>query len=97
MHRTVGKQVALGNVKYLFTIGKGGNAIAEGAIENGFPAENVFRNPDPANLSPLIATLLSVLQTGDTVLFKASRKIAAERAGSALKNFLWKKEGGNRA
>ena len=91
LHFQVGECFAKGKAQLLFTIGKESRQIALGAIANGVPANLVFQNPNPGDLSSLIAALQSTVRQGDVVLIKASRGIAAERVGSALKNFFGKR------
>lgn len=93
LHYRIGKRFAAGNGALLFTIGNESEQIALGARRNGVSSGCVFQNPDPNDLSGLIETLEKTIRPGDVILIKASRRIAAERVGSALKDFL-KKEGG---
>ena len=91
LHYQVGKRFAGGRAELLFTIGKESEAIARGARQNGVSSRQIKENPDPNDLSGLIQTLQTVIRPGDVILIKASRKLAAERVGSALKNFLEKR------
>lgn len=91
LHRSVGKRFAKGCAERLFTIGKESEKIALSAAENGVLQDQIFQNPDPTDLSGLIAELQSTVRPGDVILIKASRGIAAERVGSALKDFLGKR------
>lgn len=97
LHRAVGAHFAKGRAVLLFTIGKGGSKIAEGALENGVLPGRVVENPDVGNLKSTIDALCGTIRAGDVVLIKASRAVAAERVGSALKDFLKKEEGRNHA
>lgn len=97
LHRAIGARFAKGRAELLFTIGKGGSKIAEGAIENGVLPERVVENPDVGDIENTIAALCGTVRAGDVILIKASRAVAAERVGSALKNFLKKEEGRNHA
>ncbi|MBQ3639549.1 MAG: hypothetical protein II955_03420, partial [Clostridia bacterium] len=97
LHRAIGARFAKGRAELLFTIGKGGSKIAEGAIENGILPERVVENPDVGDIENTIAALCGTVRAGDVILIKASRAVAAERVGSALKNFLKKEEGRNHA
>ena len=96
-HRKIGNLFARGNAEFLFAVGKDGAEIAAGALSAGTPSKNVFQNPDPADLTATLTGLKAILKAGDVVLIKASRKIAAERIGSALKEFLEEKEGRDHA
>ncbi|MBE6529559.1 MAG: UDP-N-acetylmuramoyl-tripeptide--D-alanyl-D-alanine ligase [Ruminococcaceae bacterium] len=91
LHRKIGKRFAKGFAERLYTIGKESEQIALSAAENGVSPDQIFQNPDPTDLSELIAELQLTIKPGDVILIKASRGIAAERVGSALKNFLGKR------
>lgn len=90
LHYQVGKRFACGNAELLFTIGKQSERIALGARQNGVFSDQIYQNPDPNDLSGLLNELKTVVRPGDVILIKASRRIAAERVGSALKDFLEK-------
>lgn len=97
LHRMVGARFAKGRADLLFTIGKGGDRIAEGALENGVSSERVIENHDCEDIGSTVDALCRTIRKGDVILIKASRAVAAERVGSALKNFLQKEEGRNYA
>ena len=97
LHRAIGERVARSCVKLLFTLGKEGSEIAAGAREAGKFAGRICENRDLDDLSQPIRALCREIRPGDVVLIKASRAVAAERVGSALKNFLRKEEGRDHA
>ena len=63
----------------LFTVGKGGEQIAIGAMQQHMPVFRIFGNPDVQNVTCTVDQLLENLRSGDVVLFKASRAVGAER------------------
>ncbi len=74
-HEKVGEIAHTLGVDTLYTYGKVSYHIMQGAIKAGFPKENVINSID-ANQ---VATLLKgQLAQGDTVLFKASRRMKLE-------------------
>jgi len=79
-HEEAGRY-AVGRVDRLICVGPRARSIGEGAIEAGFPAEEVrylSSAEEAANL------LDSILIEGDAVLFKASRAVGLERAVELL-------------
>lgn len=97
LHRAVGHRFSTGRADLLFTIGQGGAKIAQGAHDGGVPADRIFENRDREDLNATVEALCRTVRRGDVVLIKASRAVAAERVGSALKNFLTKEEGRDHA
>lgn len=85
MHFEVGKYAAESGTDILFTFGSDAQNIAEGAIQNGFPKENIYKITDTENTDGAIEVLSKVLKKGDTVLFKASRALMLERISSKIK------------
>lgn len=73
MHRSVGYYLAQKKVDVLLTVGGLGAVIADGAGERGFTSSFVFDSNDAA-----AAYLKAHVQSGDAVLFKASRSMAFE-------------------
>lgn len=80
-HAEIGRAVAELGFDLLVTVGERARAIAAGAREAGFPAEAVAGFADPEEAG---AWLRSRAEPGSTILFKASRGIALERAISAF-------------
>lgn len=97
LHHTIGERVADSCTDLLFTLGKEGSEIAAGARNSGKFAGRICENRDLNDLSDFIRKLCGEVRRGDVVLIKASRAVAAERVGSALKNFLQREEGRNHA
>ncbi|OEF99344.1 Mur ligase [Vulcanibacillus modesticaldus] len=80
-HRDVGKYLAEKQIDYLYTFGKGGAIIGQGAIEAGFPKERVknFLSHDK-----LANYLIKNIKPNTTILFKASHGIHLNRVVRAL-------------
>jgi UDP-N-acetylmuramoyl-tripeptide--D-alanyl-D-alanine ligase len=80
-HAEVGRVVAELGYDLLVTVGRRARALAEGAREAGLPAAAVvsFDTPEDAG-----AWLEGRVHAGTTVLFKASRGVALERAIAAF-------------
>ncbi|MDE6155332.1 MAG: UDP-N-acetylmuramoyl-tripeptide--D-alanyl-D-alanine ligase, partial [Eubacterium sp.] len=72
-HSEVGKMAADAGVDYLFTVGEMSKYINSSAKENGL--ENAFHFDSKEELAD---KLLEILQTGDAVIFKASRGMKLE-------------------
>ena len=79
-HRETGRYV-LGRADRLICVGPLGRFLADGAIEAGFPLSEVRTLDTPEHAANL---LNSMLDAGDTVLFKASRGVGLERAVGLL-------------
>ncbi|MBD3426216.1 MAG: UDP-N-acetylmuramoyl-tripeptide--D-alanyl-D-alanine ligase [Candidatus Omnitrophica bacterium] len=74
-HLMIGKSIGQKGFDFLITLGDGAALIAEGAIEEGMPTENILR----AQTHEEAAELLKQLVDGDTlVLLKGSRKAKME-------------------
>lgn len=74
-HEKVGEIAFACGVDKLYTFGKVSYHIMQGAIKAGFCKENVVNSIDEKQLSELLKKELS---EGDTVLFKASRRMKLE-------------------
>ncbi|MGE5275539.1 MAG: UDP-N-acetylmuramoyl-tripeptide--D-alanyl-D-alanine ligase [Acidobacteriota bacterium] len=79
-HRETGRYV-VGRADRLICVGPLGRFLAEGAIEAGFPPGEVRVLDTPEHAANLLD---SMLDAGDTVLFKASRGVGLERAVELL-------------
>ena len=79
-HRETGRYV-VGRADRLICVGPLGRFLAEGAIEAGFPPAEVRVLDTPEHAANLLD---SMLDAGDTVLFKASRGVGLERAVDLL-------------
>ena len=85
-HREVGAYAARVGADLLFCIGRGGEWIAEGAIESGLPANRVMSAPDREEIGVLCKSLCTCLEGTDTVLIKGSRGVRLERVIEYLKS-----------
>ncbi|MBQ3074654.1 MAG: UDP-N-acetylmuramoyl-tripeptide--D-alanyl-D-alanine ligase [Clostridia bacterium] len=74
-HEKVGEFAHACGVDKLYTYGKVSYHIMQGAIKAGFPKENAYNSIDADQLASL---LKEELVEGDTVLFKASRRMKLE-------------------
>ena len=79
-HKEIGATIKPDSIRKLFTFGRLGQHIAEGALNN-LGAENVLSFQDK---NALIAALQKELKTGDLVLVKASRGMKLEEVVQAL-------------
>ena len=74
-HHKVGETAFACGAEKIFSYGKASYHIMLGAVEAGMPKNNVVHSID----SQLLVTLIKeVLRPGDTILFKASRKMKLE-------------------
>ncbi len=79
-HKETGRYV-VGRADRLICVGPFGRFLAEGAVEAGFPPVEVRSLESPEHAANLLD---SMLDAGDTVLFKASRGVGLERAVAML-------------
>ena len=79
-HRETGRYV-VGRADRLICVGALGKFLAEGAIEGGFPKREIRVLEVPEHAANLLDTMLDA---GDTALFKASRGVGLERAVERL-------------
>jgi UDP-N-acetylmuramoyl-tripeptide--D-alanyl-D-alanine ligase len=79
-HRETGRYV-VGRADRLICVGALGRFLGEGAIEAGFPSSEVRVLDSPEQAANLLD---SMLDSGDTVLFKASRGVGLEKAVERL-------------
>ncbi len=79
-HRQMGQACANAGLDHLWCVGRGAQWLHEGAQSAG-GASSILSRDDHG-----LACLLSELQSGDRVLFKASRKEALESLAHDLKN-----------
>lgn len=85
LHHDVGCAVAANHVDRLYCFGMDAKDIAEGAKEAGMDPAAVFTFPDIFSVNDLGDALKRDLQSGDNVLFKASRGVKLERVIEYLK------------
>ncbi len=84
LHRSVGKFVSDIGVDLLFTFGKDAYHIADEAIKNGFPKENVLVFTDISDENPISACVKENIKENDCVLIKASHGIDMGRIARIL-------------
>ena len=75
-HREVGREVANAGFDFLLTLGTLGRFIADGARGAGLEAERVLSFDTHEDTA---AALKNITQSGDTILFKASRGMKLEK------------------
>lgn len=93
LHEEIGEFAARLGIDFLFTFGAAAQHYASGARRAGMAEEYIFENPNPCRPEVTAEALLSVLQDGDTVLFKASRAIKAERIAEQITEKLGQPKG----
>lgn len=76
LHRKLGEQVTASGQDLLLCVGADAEAIAEGALLAGMAQRSVVCVPDVAAAHE---HLMGVLQSGDRLLCKASRRVALDR------------------
>ncbi len=79
MHFEVGAYAAKSGVDILFTFGKNAKEIAKGALNAGFPRENIFVIEDTDDALAAAEKVKKIIKKGDVILFKASRALKLER------------------
>lgn len=84
-HEEIGLYFAKQGGDLLYTFGESAEQFAIGAILGGMQPENIYRNRDTGSPEISGEMLLRSLQSGDTLLVKASRGAAAERILDYLK------------
>jgi len=85
LHAGVGSYLAEKHADFLFTYGElSSKNLADGAVKNGMSEKQIFRNPT-TDAESVGEKILSVLQSGDVLLVKASRGLAAENVLSYVK------------
>lgn len=89
LHKEIGKRVASSKVDILWTVGPFSRFVAEGAIANGMPSENVFSYDTSEETCSLVA---SQLKSKDTVFIKGSRRMKLERVSRQIENYFSEKK-----
>ncbi|GAB6100368.1 UDP-N-acetylmuramoyl-tripeptide--D-alanyl-D-alanine ligase [Halanaerocella petrolearia] len=82
-HRKIGKLIANKGLDFLFATGELGSEIAQGAIVAGMDKQKVFHFTDREELKD---KLLTLVESGDTILVKASRGMKLEEFVDLLQN-----------
>ena len=80
-HYEIGSIVAKSTIDFLFLKGNLTKYLAQGAIQNGFPNEKIFFFENPAEV---VSRLLHVLDDGDWMLIKGSRKMKMEAVAEEI-------------
>ncbi|MBQ8718144.1 MAG: UDP-N-acetylmuramoyl-tripeptide--D-alanyl-D-alanine ligase [Clostridia bacterium] len=88
LHEQIGVYAVEQGISVLMTLGELGASIAEGAMGAGLNDDCVLMHRDLSDLDSAAELLLSRLESGDMVLVKASRGVAAERLIEALRRHL---------
>ena len=86
IHRGIGGYLQDHGIDLLFAVGKGGIEIAQGAVEAGMDPAKTMLFIDQNDVDAIVKALASHTNTGDTLLFKASRGVRLERVVDALKD-----------
>lgn len=84
LHEEVGRYYAKSGLSLLFTFGAAAESIAIGARHGGMQERCIFSNPNPTDPATSADQIKGVLRTGDVLLIKASRALAAERIAALL-------------
>ena len=93
LHKEVGAKVANANIDILWTVGPFSRFVAEEAIANGMPRENILSCETSEEMCSFVA---SQLKKDDTVLIKGSRRMKLECVLRQIENcFLKDKESNN--
>ncbi len=84
LHRSVGKYISEIEADLIFTFGNDASYIADEAMKNGFPKENVFVFTDITDEKPISACVKENIKENDCVLIKASHGIDMGRIANIL-------------
>ncbi len=87
LHRQVGAHLVKREIDCLFTVGKESKYISVGARQRGM-YRSAITDFGGASIEEIGARLLAFLQSGDVVLFKASRALAIENIIEYIKQHL---------
>jgi UDP-N-acetylmuramoyl-tripeptide--D-alanyl-D-alanine ligase len=82
-HFKAGRFFSSLNFSLLITVGKRSEKIADGAVDGGFPPENIVSFVDSYDAGKFI---FKEAKRGSVILFKASRGIALENAIKEIEN-----------
>jgi len=80
-HEQLGEKVGKLSIDFLLALGEKAPVVVESAIRHGFPAE---RARIVESHSEAVALLRQMIQTGDWILVKGSRKMAMEKIVESL-------------
>jgi UDP-N-acetylmuramoyl-tripeptide--D-alanyl-D-alanine ligase len=84
LHKEVGAKVADANIDVLWTVGPFSRFVAEEAIANGMPRENILSCETSEEMCSFVA---SQLKKDDTVLIKGSRRMKLECVSRQIENY----------
>ena len=84
LHKEIGEQVANSNIDILCTVGPYSKFVAEEAMSNGMPMENIHSCKNSEEMRSLVNSLL---KSSDTVLIKGSRKMNLESVSHEIEQF----------
>lgn len=84
-HRSVGRDAVNSGVQLLFTFGHDAHMIADEALALGMDENSVFCFDDPDDPKALAKALVEKTDSGDIILFKASRALRLERVIELLR------------
>lgn len=84
-HREIGRLIPQFNADCLITVGERAKLIAEGAIDAGMSAENIYSFE---NNSQLCESIMDIITDGDVILLKASRSMKLEEVAEFLEKRL---------
>jgi UDP-N-acetylmuramoyl-tripeptide--D-alanyl-D-alanine ligase len=82
-HEQLGKKVSELSIDFLLALGEEAPVVVESAIRHGFPIE---RTRVVENHSEAISQLKQMIQSGDWILVKGSRRMAMEEIVEGLKD-----------
>lgn len=85
MHDQLGQLAAQMKIKKLYCYGAMAETVAEAAIKKGIRAENVYVCSDISRPDIMAGMMNASLESGDVLLVKASRGVAAERVIGEMK------------
>ncbi len=84
LHKEVGAKVADANIDVLWAVGPLSRFVAEEAIANGMPRENILSCETSEEMCSFVA---SQLKKDDTVLIKGSRRVKLESVSRQIENY----------
>jgi UDP-N-acetylmuramoyl-tripeptide--D-alanyl-D-alanine ligase len=82
-HEQLGEKVSELSIDFLLALGEEAPVVVESAIRHGFPME---RARVVENHSEAISQLKQMIQSGDWILIKGSRRMAMEKIVEGLKD-----------
>ena len=89
LHRQIGQKLAPLGISKLYVFGNQVKYIIEGAIENGFPADNIFHGTKN-EIAQKVQTVLEKTNSDTWILVKGSRGMAMETVIHELQQILTK-------